>query len=1178
MAEFKFTKSQEMAINSRGSSVLVSAAAGSGKTRVLTERLMSYITDRENPVDIDKFLVITYTRAAAAELRARILTELIGRRSKEPENRRLRRQVNLCYRAQIGTIHSFCTSVLRENAHLIGFSPDFKVGDEDKIQSIKLRALDQVLDKAYEDGDEQFFALANTIGSGRDDRKLEDTILDLYGKMQSQPDPELWAEIQKKRCKLEGISDISQTIWGGYLLNETVRALEFWEAEMQKLVELMHSRPEYEPIANAYSESVADTELFIRDASRQILQGWDAMKSHFPIGFPKLKSLRKPEFPEVADYIKNRRKACKTALDKIAISFDMDSTLAISDMKKMSIPLAKLLDLTIELDRVFKAEKKRQNLVDFSDLEHMSAKLLCDEYGKRSELAKQIANKYTEIMVDEFQDVNAVQERIVSSISKKETNIFMVGDVKQSIYRFRLADPMIFLEKYQQFEHADTAAKGEPRKILLSENFRSRDCVLKSANQVFTNIMSEDLGELCYDDEAMLKCGADYYDENYENQAELLIVELPQNTDEETPAKEKIEALAVAKKIRELVKNGEKVQGKDGMRPLKYSDIAVLIRSVNTVRATYAMAFAEVGVPLADAKGESFFKSPEISAMISMLAIIDNPHQDVPLIATLRSNFFHFSPDELAEIRSKNKKGSFYDALVEYAKNNTKTADFLTKLAKLRIIASDLPTDELISQLYNETEAMMILSAMDDGERKTQNLMQLLEYAKKFESEGFRGLFKFVALLRRMMERGEEPNFQAAGGMDAVSIMSIHKSKGLEFPYIFLCTTGKKFNKQDLRKTVLVHGDLGLGVNIIDADRGIEYSSIAKRAIASKLNTELLSEEMRVLYVALTRAKERIFVTAAMKKPEEEIKKIALTNEGPIAPIILESAQSMAQWLIQTASLNDSEMSISIINPESEEQVGESVQNEQKEAKPELISLLKKRIEFEYSHENCINIPSKLTATEIKHSEAIPETDTKLLTTKKRSNIFALPELGVERELTGAERGTATHVVMQYIDFAKTQSIEKIEGEIARLQTEGYINERQANALMPEHIKAFFDSELGERLAAADEVHRELPFSLLCRASDYYNIETDDEILLQGVLDCCIIEDGKVTIIDYKTDYVNQDRLPELVENYSAQVKAYAKAMSRIMQKEVGETVLFFLRAGIGTVLDKEGKQIRILR
>lgn len=1177
MAKLNFTASQSAAINTRGSSILVSAAAGSGKTRVLTERLMSYVTDKSDPRDIDSFLIITYTRAAAAELRARIMTELMTKSAEEPDNTRLRRQANLCYRAQIGTIHSFCTTVLRENAHSIGLSPDFKIVEEDKATAMKKRCVERLLDKEYDNMDEAFKSLVDTVGAGRDDARLEEIILTLHEKMQSHPNPARYAKEQIEVLRLHGITDVGDTPWGEFLLQKTARSLTFWAAEMEGLVALMHSLPEYAPIAKVYSASVSDTALSIRNLIRAIPQGWDAAFNKLPIEFPRLSGLRNSPNPEISDMVKERREACKKEMGKLSETFTAGSEALLCDMRKMSIAMIRLLELTQKFDKAFSAEKRRQSVVDFSDLEHLAAKLLTDENGAPTLLAQQISERYTEIMVDEYQDVNAVQDMLFHSVSRKGKNLFMVGDVKQAIYRFRLADPGIFLEKYTRFKNHDVAKPDENRKILLRENFRSRAAVLNAANHVFRNIMSTELGELDYNDEAALKCGADYYSKTGELPAELMVVELPEGGEEERPDKARIEALAVAEKINELVRAGTQVKSGDGERPVQYGDIVILMRSPKSVGGIYASTLLEMGIPVADRRGASFFKSEEVSAVLALLAVIDNPYQDVPIISALYSCLFGFTANELAEIRAKNKSGSFYDALKLAAQESERCQKFLDLLYTLREVSGDLPTDELLRRVYNETDVMAIASAMQGGGERRNNLMQLLEYARKFENDGFRGLFKFVAMLRRMTERGEEPRMPSTEGGNAVTIMTIHKSKGLEFPIVFLCDTARKFNKMDTTEAVLIHSELALGPKYTNSERGIEYPTIARRAIAAKQNEELLSEEMRVLYVALTRAKERLFISCAMKKPYEAIEKLRDGLRSPVPPQILEKAQSPAQWLIRTALLPQEYINLSVISPTEETGLGDFGEEKLQKADSTLLETLRERLEYRYPHSEVVSLPSKLTATELK-SDSEHDADSDDLVPQKRESVFRLPELGVEKAMTGAERGTAAHIAMQYIDFAKTGSQSEIKAEISRLLARGYLTQRQAEAINVAAIERFFRSEIGQRVLNADEVMRELPFSLLCDAEAYFEHGAGESILLQGVIDCCIVEDSELTIIDYKTDYVNENNISELLSRYAAQIAVYSQALQRISGKPVRERILYFLRGNCAAILGRNGTKAKITR
>jgi ATP-dependent helicase/nuclease subunit A len=912
---------------------------------------------------------------------------------------------------------------------------------------------------------------------------------------------------------------------------------------------------------------VEETAAALRELGRALPDGWDAARQKLPIPFPKLNSLRDSPDAELSEHIKVRRNACRRAAEKLRQFFAADSAALIADLRAMAPAMTCLLELALDFQRSFAQEKRRAECLDFSDLEHLALQLLVDGNGAPTALAESLAGRYTEIMVDEYQDVNAVQDALFHAVSRQGKNLFMVGDVKQSIYRFRLADPGIFLEKYRLFRHFEAAEGDEPRKILLRENFRSRRSVLDAANHVFKNIMSTDLGELDYDEEAALQCGAAWYPPEGEQCAEMHVLTLPE--DEDAPDKELIEARYVAKQIRALVDRGTPIFDGGETRPMRWGDVAILLRSPGSAGGAYAAALAEADIPVGESGGASFFSAPEIAAMVSLLAVIDNPHQDVPLISALRSPFFGFGPDELAAIRASGSGGSFFDALARRAGDDPKCAAFLEKLDALRAVAADLPTDALLRRIYNALDAMAVVSAMPEGEGRKRNLLLLLDYAGQFEAEGFRGLFKFVASLRRRMERGEDPPMPAAGG-DSVSILSIHKAKGLEFPVVFLCDTARRFNKQDISETVLIHASLGLGPKLTDADRGLEYPTLARRAIAAKMEQELLSEEMRVLYEALTRAKERLYITCALPDAESTLEKLRPGVRSPIPPQELEGAASPAQWLLQAALLPQDCLRLI----QAGEEAAPEAQPEPERARPaadgDTVEKLCRRLDFVYPYAASVELPSKLTATELKGADETDPESASLLPVRRES-VFRLPELGVERPLTGAEKGTATHLVMQYIDFSKTSTPEEIGAEIARLTRAGVLTDRQAAGVDQKAVLGFFRSELGQRVLRADKVLRELPFSLLWDAADFGGAP-GDRVLLQGVIDCCITEGDKLTIIDYKTDYVNQETITDRVKYYAGQVRAYAAAMERITGRRVRGTALYFLRAGQAVFLDEKGE------
>ena len=1159
MPDFSPTKSQYDAIHTKGRAVLVSAAAGSGKTKVLTERLLARISD---DADIDSFLIITFTKAAAAELKSRITDEIAERLAYDPDNRRLRRQSALCNKAQIGTIHSFCASFLREHCHAAGLSPEFKVIEEERADAIKLRVIERVMDAAYENPTDSFRLLADTVGRGRDDSRLAAFVINLHKKMQSHARPDKWAQEQMQKLN-KFPDDAGDTPWGAEILSSVKLSADYWA---DCLEELSQKACAVEKIGAAYGPALEDDALNMRNLSRALDCGWDRAREFLPITFSKLGTLRSSPDPELSGHIKAVRDTYKASAKKFGDYISAPSEKLLGDMAKTAPAMQALLELTLAFDKAYCAEKRRRAEVDFSDLEHMTAQLLTDEDGNPTALARDVSRRFVEIMVDEYQDVNRVQDTIFRAVSKDETNLFMVGDVKQSIYRFRLADPTIFTEKYLSYSDLATSREGEPVRIMLQENFRSRSEVIEAANHVFRTCMSEKLGEIDYDENAELKCGAPY--EGEAPVPELMLIDLVTDDEEETPDKTAVEACAVARKICELMNSGIEVSDRGFNRALRYSDIALLMRSANAVGDVYRRELIRAGIPVMSGQGGSYFESVEISSLVCLLAVIDNPHQDVPLIAAMRSPMFGFTADELSEIRAADKNCDFYSALRLNAEKNEKCKAFVEKLKKLRECAPDMELGELLWHIYDELDMMAVCSAMTDGESRSANLTQMLEYAKRFESTGFKGLHRFVEWLNRLAERGEQPSRGATG--NAVQIMTVHKSKGLEFPVVFLCDTNRRFNRADTRDAVLVHAHLGLGPKVTDTARGIEYPSLAFNAIKMRSEREMLSEEMRLLYVALTRARERLIVTAAMKEPEAKLQKLMLGSAYPPAPEVLRSAQSLAVWMMQALLADNKErISLSIRHPESEESEEETVEERlSANADPELVGQLRQRLSFEYAHSAAAALPSKVTATELKHYEE-PDTEALELVPKARRSFRKPDFMKSERKLTGAEKGTATHMVLQFIDYAKAQSLDGIKGEIERLRASRHLSDRQAEAVDANAILRLFESELGRRIMSADKLMREFKFSLLCPAEDFFDGGEGEKVLLQGVIDCCIEENGELTIIDYKTDRVRGDAIYERAKTYAGQLRAYAIAVGRMTGKPVKECALYFLDAG-ETVFVKE--------
>lgn len=1160
MAEFKPTPSQKLAIEDRGGELLVSAAAGSGKTRVLTERLMRWITEGDAPRSIDNFLIITFSTAAAAELRSRISEELSARAAADPGSKRLRRESALVRRAQIGTIHSFCSALLREYAGRAGIAPDFAIADEDRARELRRLSLETVLEAAYAEAEPGFIQLADTVGAGTDDRRLESLVLELHGKLQSHARPGDWAARQSELFET-GAEDAADTPWGRELLESAADELLWWAGEFDELV---RSLAGFEKMGKAYVPSFSETASSLRGAAKRAAEGWDALREALPIAFPRLGSLRGGgEDPELAERAKARREACKKAAKRIEKGFTLPSEQLLRDMRATAPAMRALLKLVGDFDAEYTRRKRRRSLLDFADLEHLAARLLTEPDGSPTETAREVSRRYAEVMVDEYQDVSLVQDMIIRAVSDSGRRLFMVGDVKQSIYRFRLADPTIFLKKYESYADAPQP-EGVPRRVFLRESFRSRGEVVDAVNAVFGCLMSKGLGEMEYDERARLRAGLEY--PGVVPVPELVAVPLPgADEDEERPDKIEVEAAYVARMMRRLVETGAKISEGSALRPLGYGDIAVLLRSVNVSGPVWRRVLAREGVPVEAGQSGGFFEAPEVAVIISLLAIIDNPRQDVALISVLRSELFGFTNDELTEIRLMSGEGDFYAALSARAQVSEKARAFLDTLARLRDFARDSELATLIWEIYESLGCMALCSAMRDGEGRRARLLRLFELARSFETTGWRGLRRFLDWLRSMRERGEEPAFPDEDGGGAVRIMSIHRSKGLEFPVVFIGDTARQFNRSDLRGSVLVHPELGLGPKFTDAARGIEYPTLARRAVANRLERELLSEELRLLYVAMTRARERLFITCTFADPQKTMDKLAPAAQEHIPAQALLPMRSMAEWLICAAlGTGGRALTLSIGGDEegAPRRVTPAAQPEPErtgeEASPVDFDAL---LAWRYPHSGAETLPSKLTATELK-SLAEPDAESAELL-PRAARTFRRPDIALAaRRLTAAERGTATHLALRYLELGALTTPEAAREAVDRLAAAGKLSAREAAAVDAAGLCRFALSPLGRRIAAAPRVLREFPFALLCPAERFFPGAEGEELLLQGVVDCCLIEPDGAVIVDYKTDRIAPEAAPERAKRYAAQLETYAWAVSRITGLAVKAKIVYFLQPG----------------
>ncbi len=1175
---FSYTENQSRAITGRGSALLVSAAAGSGKTRVLTQRVMEYITDPDSPESIDRFLIITYTRAAATEMRSRIMDALASAAAEDPGNTRLRREQDKCCTAQIGTIHSFCTAVIRENCHHLGLPPTFRVLDEDRAATMKSAALERLLEQRYEHMERHpgFRQLADTVGAGRDDRRLSAAVLGLYEKMRSHPYPRDWAEEQAGLMESVGsLHDVSQTPWGAEILDSLRRSGQYWIGRLEQAVEEIYALDE--KLIAAYGQTFADDAAILRDFVRALDLGWDKAREFLPPEkFAPLGRLVKYPDPELKERLQALRKSYKKAAEDFRRTLAEDSAKQLADMAFMAPAMTALLSLCLDLDSGFSADKRREGCLDFSDLEHLCARLLVDrESGKPTWIAVELSQRYREIMVDEYQDVNAVQDMIFRAVSREGTNLFMVGDVKQSIYRFRLADPGIFLQKYNSY--ADWSEDNSaPRRIMLQENFRSRKSILDAANLVFSNIMSRELGELEYDEDAALRYGALGYPEGSDCPVEMCIIDPVESDDEDTPEKSALEARYVASEIRRLMALGTPVYENGDSRPCRWSDFVILMRSPGSKASLFHRELALAGIPVQSTAAGGFFTSLEVAVAIDMLAIIDNPHADVPLISVLRSPAFGFSADELSAIRCADRKADFYSALLSAAvEGNLRCRAFADMLSGIRAVAPDLSLTELIWRVYSDTDLFALCAAMADGESRRDNLFRLFELAASFEETGQRGVFRFVAWLRRMAERGQEPVSSSSG--DAVAIMSVHKSKGLEFPFVFLCDLHHRFNKTDSRDCVLMHSDLGLGPRLTDTRRGIEYPTIARRAIEKRIETENLSEEMRILYVAMTRARERLYLCACRKNAGEMLEKLSMDLSSPVHPEKLRAAPSFLQWLCYAALAGGEDIIKLSILPsdligQQPGQAREEGRAEGVSVPPEKLEEMEEKLSFRYPNAGAVEKPGKVSATELKGlaGDETADFEARSLLPAEAPGDFRYPRPSQALRLSATQRGTAAHSFLQFVDLDRCGSQDELVDQLQQLSRQGHLSPEEASAVNIAAMERFFSRGIGLRIRQSEKVLREFRFTLLVDADDPLSPPRDESMLLQGVVDCLLIEPDGITLIDYKTDRISAGEVPLRAQRYAMQLRAYAHSIERIFSLPVKSRVLHFLSPGESYILEND--------
>ncbi|MGM9588777.1 MAG: helicase-exonuclease AddAB subunit AddA [Faecousia sp.] len=1157
----KLTPQQAQAVHDRGGKLLVSAAAGSGKTKVLVDRLMTYLTDPVSPANLDDFLIITYTKAAASELRGKIAAKLTERIAQDPENRHLQKQMQRLFLTKISTVHGFCGDLLREYAYKLDLSADFRVADENECQEIRENVLTELLDQAYlaDRQDADFRSFVDSQGLGRDDRTVPELILKVYDSAHCHLCPDGWLEQCIENSTVEQGQDVSQTIWGQFLM-EDLR--EYLDAQILVMGQCTQEAEQCEGLEKQAAN--------LRSTLQQLQQlrensCWDDIVQHRKIDYGRLVFPKKNPDPELTDRIKAARTACKKGLEKKLQSFSDESAQLMSDLQQCAAGTRGLVALVRQFDREFSRAKRIRRVLDFGDLEHKTLDLLLGQNRtSTTQAAREIGRRFREIMVDEYQDSNGVQDAIFGALTQEKQNCFMVGDVKQSIYQFRLADPGIFLEKYHHYVPASEAQPGQGRKVLLSHNFRSGPEVISAVNDVFSHCMSPRVGGLQYGEGEALREGVPH--DLLPGQAvQLHALEVREETYRE-------EADYVADQIATMLRSNVQVRGEKGLRPVEPEDIVILLRSPGSVGGYFQRALEGRGIRCSSGSGSDLLETEEIGMLRSFLAVIVNPRQDIPLISTLASPVFGFTADDLAQIRSRQKKGSFYDALLE--SGLPKANQFLDMLTTLRQTARSAKLTQLLEKCFAMTRLDSLYGAMEGGEARQANLQTLFQLATDYEQGGLRDLSQFLQYLDTLQGKGLLG--AGTGSSGCVTIMSIHKSKGLEFPVVFLCGLARGFNRESLNSQILCDRELGLGLSVADPVNRVRYPSIAKRAIMVKSMRESLSEEMRVLYVAMTRARDRLIMTYAPRNLEADLQDMSLRLDFDRGTLLSREASCPGEWILLAAvqhleagqlhalggrpmqtTLGEIPWGIFVASAPEPSENSLGVQIPIAQMPVGAAASLTAGLSFHYAHQAATKAPSKQTATDRKgrqkDAEAAEHTPQSHQTVRRwRKPTF------ISAEKDGRAYGNAIHAAMQYIRYENCGTLDEVRKEIRRLLDEGYLSEEQFLLVDCERIAAFFQSELGRKLVAGVSCLREFKFSILDEGSHYGEDLQEEQILLQGVVDCALLEGDGITILDFKTDRVSEKTAKMAAERYRPQVETYGQALSRIYELPVKAKYLYF--------------------
>lgn len=1239
----EWTAEQKKVIELRNRNILVSAAAGSGKTAVLVARIISLISEGENPIDIDRLLIVTFTNAAAAEMRERIGKAIDEKVRDNPESAHLQKQMTLIHSAQITTIHSFCLNVIRNHFNTIDLDPSFRIAEEAELVLLKSDVLSDLLEEHYEKGEKEFLNFIESFSSGKTDEPIEELVLKLHQFSMSYPWPKEWLEEIKQTFLISSIDEMKNMPW----MRALISYLQVMLLDLGKKCEDEIALCEEIDGPKAYLPAIRDDYDQIQRLS-EVTDYEEYEKSFRDFSFSRLSSKKEVG---VSDDIKNRVKAMrdevkKTINDMKKNFFFQSSEEMLLDIMAMKNAMMVLIDLTTEFMDEYAKKKEDKNIVDFNDLEHFALRILTNKVDSKeipSDAANELSEYYEEIMIDEYQDSNYVQETILKSISKERFgrgNLFMVGDVKQSIYKFRLARPELFMEKFNTYNTSDKedheSLENISQRIDLHKNFRSRSVVLDSINFVFEQIMTEKLGNILYNHEAALYPGADFgpFIKGESEDTEIILVPLDDESvegeedsslikdydskeekglEEEYTGKE-LEARVIAKRIKELTDSTKGLmiydKEKKTNRIATCSDIVILLRTMSGYSEVFIDTLGAEGIASHADTQTGYFQTLEIRTVLNLLRIIDNPRQDIPFTAILRSPMVGLTSDSLALIRITKRKIPMYEAVKNYLalekgdELSYQLDTFMKKLSKYRTWVSYLPIHELLLKVLADTGYYDFISAMPSGAKRKANVDMLLERAIRFEATSYTGLFQFVRYMEKLnkynIDYGEA---KIVGKEDnTVKIMSIHKSKGLEFPVVIVAGMGKNFNNQDSRGSVLIHPDLGLGPDFLDHTLRIKGPTLVKKTIQKLIVLENLAEELRILYVAMTRAKEKLILVGGVKKLEDKLSKwsnVITREEKQLLYYQISSANTYFDWIIPATMRHrgfsylledcnirentnhqlyhsDAKMVITkhklttFLDNES------AIQTFKNMNKEELLNWdnsivysekikndIEESISYVYPYEIEANIKAKLTVSELKRlgQSELEEYGEQLIKAPRGEKEEEIPSF-IEKQISGVDIGTLYHTVLEYIDFEAINNALDINNALLAMVDKNKIKIQEYHSLDVNKLYQFTKSNIAERMKRAKregKLFKERQFVMGIKANEINPLLKSEElVLVQGVIDVYFMEDGEYVLLDYKTDAINSKNGASILKKrYSVQLNYYEKALMQITGIKVKEKIIY---------------------